>query len=703
MITVFQLPFAAAICGGAVAIGVLLRAHRFVARWVFAAGVAVLAFESACDGWSANATSSEKLIHWQQWKLLSLSLLPGIWLLFSLCYARGNASEFLAKWRISIATAFLIPTTLAVVFRNAVIAATSAEIKGLPPVINLGWCGLALYLFLLLSSVLVLMNLERTFRASVGTLRWRIKFILLAVSVLFVVRLYTSSQVLLFRSVDLSLESLNSGALIVATLLVLRSFFRIGHFDLDVYPSQSVLQGSFTIVLAGIYLLTVGIGAEVVIHLGGSTTFPLTAFVVLVALVLLTIVLQSDRVRLYSKRFVSRHFERPFYDYRVIWHRFTESTASQVERVELCRTLVRLVAEIFETLSVSIWLLDDKREQFVLIASTSISEAHDGDSVAKSSEAGELLRYFQSHLEPIDIETMSSDWSAALRQLHPSEFPHGGHRICTPIVGRGEVLGILILGDRVAASPFSVQDFDMLKCVSDHAAAGLLNVQLAQRLLQAKELEAFQTMAAFFVHDLKNSASTLNLMLQNLPVHFDDPAFREDALRGVSKAVDHLNQIIGRLSLLRHEFKLRLAETDLNLVIERALQTVCTGPNLNLKKEWGTLPAVLIDEEQIAKVVTNLVLNAVESFSGQGEVVIATSQNNGWVVLAVTDNGGGMSQEFIARSLFRPFQTTKKNGLGIGMFQCKMIVEAHGGRIAVASEPGQGSTFQVFLPGPRQT
>jgi hypothetical protein len=68
-----------------------------------------------------------------------------------------------------------------------------------------------------------------------------------------------------------------------------------------------------------------------------------------------------------------------------------------------------------------------------------------------------------------------------------------------------------------------LQDFDLLRCVGDQVAAGLLNAQLSQKLLQAKELEAFQTMSAFFVHDLKNTASTLNLMLQNLPVHFDNP------------------------------------------------------------------------------------------------------------------------------------------------------------------------------------
>ena len=79
----------------------------------------------------------------------------------------------------------------------------------------------------------------------------------------------------------------------------------------------------------------------------------------------------------------------------------------------------------------------------------------------------------------------------------------------------------------------------------------------------AKEMEAFQTMSAFFVHDLKNAASGLNLMLQNLPVHFDDPAFREDALRGISKTVAHINDLISRLSVLRHELTIRAVDCDL--------------------------------------------------------------------------------------------------------------------------------------------
>jgi signal transduction histidine kinase len=105
-----------------------------------------------------------------------------------------------------------------------------------------------------------------------------------------------------------------------------------------------------------------------------------------------------------------------------------------------------------------------------------------------------------------------------------------------------------------------------------------------------------------------------------------------------------------------------------------------------------------LDQEQFLKVVTNLVLNAAEAVPRGGQVAVETQQNNGWAVLTVSDNGCGMDAQFLQNALFRPFQTTKKNGFGIGMFQSKMIVEAHGGRIEVESELKKGTTFRVLMP-----
>ena len=664
--------------------------------------MAVLAAEAIFSGLTAVTAAPEEVVYWQQWRFQALSVLPGVWLIFSLSYARGNAREFLVKWRLALAGAFLFPVVLAAALRHSLIASLGHDATGGRWLLRLGWPGLALYLILLVGSIWILTNFERTFRASVGTMRWRIKYMIFGVGLLFVVRAYTSSQALLFRGVDLTLEDVNCGAGVVAALLVLRALVRAGHFDLDVYPSQSVLRGSLTVLVAGIYLLVVGLFAKVVTYLGGDATFQLKAFFVLVSLVLLTVLLQSDRARLHLRRFVSRHFQRPLYDYRTVWQRFTEGTVSHVEQKELCRSLVKMVAEMFQALSVTLWLADDRRETLIPVASTSLSKAKSQELGPRGTDAAEILGYFHGHPEPVDIESSQENWAAALRRWHPGEFSHGGNRVCVPMVSQGEVLGLITLGDRVEGTAFSLQDFDLLKCVGDHAAASLLNVQLAQKLLQAKELEAFQTMAAFFVHDLKNAATTLSLMLQNLPVHYADPAFREDALRGISKAVTHINHLVGRLSLLRHELRIQPAESDLNELITKAVSRLAHAPNCAFVTQLSPLRKMLLDEEQMLKVVTNLLLNATEASPDDRQVRIATSENNGWAILAVTDTGCGMSAEFIEHALFRPFQTTKENGLGIGMFQSKTIVEAHGGRIAVESEPGKGTTVRVFLPVPTQ-
>ncbi len=110
------------------------------------------------------------------------------------------------------------------------------------------------------------------------------------------------------------------------------------------------------------------------------------------------------------------------------------------------------------------------------------------------------------------------------------------------------------------------------------------------------------------------------------------------------------------------------------------------------------MPKLSLDPEQIQKALTNLLLNAKEAIGDGEEIRVTTGRQDGWVELTVIDNGCGMCQEFMEECLFRPFKTTKNQGLGIGLFQSKMVVEAHKGRIEVESQEGKGSTFRVLLP-----
>src|SRR5580693_5936171 len=137
------------------------------------------------------------MVGFQQLRLLSLSVIPGIWLLFSLSFARGSARGRLTKRLWVFAALILLPLAVSLLFRGELVTRVRLDYASLHWTTLLGWSGLGVYVFLLVMSVCVLMNLERTFRAAVGIMRWRIKFMLLGVAVLFVVRIYTSTQALL--------------------------------------------------------------------------------------------------------------------------------------------------------------------------------------------------------------------------------------------------------------------------------------------------------------------------------------------------------------------------------------------------------------------------------------------------------------------------------------------------------------------------
>src|SRR5690606_20104484 len=117
--------------------------------------------------------------------------------------------------------------------------------------------------------------------------------------------------------------------------------------------------------------------------------------------------------------------------------------------------------------------------------------------------------------------------------------------------------------------------------------------------------------------------------------------------------------------LLRQELKIECSDSDLNEVVDVVLGGIDQSQNYVLTKDLQPVPLASFDRAQILKVVTNLVLNATEAVPRSGHVQVSTGQENGWVYLTVSDDGCGMSSEFLGKSLFRPFQTTKRNGLGI--------------------------------------
>jgi putative PEP-CTERM system histidine kinase len=688
------LAFIAAALGAALSVAAVARNRRSGAAWWFALGMLGLSLDSVLTGICLSIADFQELARWQEWGLILKAFLIAIWLAFAVTYSRGDASESFRRWRILIAIALLVPVTALLGFRGDLVDVWTRPnspniwVSLLPAgkIVNVG---------ILVGTVLVLMNLERTFRSAVGTMQWRIKFLVLGLAVIFGARIYTRCLALVYSGHNNSLGQVEAIALLIGCVLLGVGYFRSGFREIDVYPSRVVLHTSITVLLVGGYLFVIGVLAQLVAYYGGASSFQFQAFLVLVAIALLAVLLLSEKIRQRIRQFVSRHFSRPQYDFRSVWTKFTQSTSSAIDDPTLCAASAELISETFNVLSVEVWLFDEEKRKLHLEASTSRARGTESDDMIEfaAEDQGITLMW-----RAFDLEKIKEPWGQILRQASNTQFTEGGNRIVVPLLASDRYLGLIMLADRVNGIPYTVEELELLECIGDQVASSLLNLRLAEEIMLGKELEAFQTISTFFVHDLKNAASTLKLTLQNLPVHFDDPAFRQDTLRSIGTTTDRINQIIERLGALGSKLELRLSPVDLNLLVEQVIENVNGVPGVEFAKELKPLPQMMADSEQLRSVVTNLLLNARDAVGEHGRIEVRTSTQDGCAALSVSDDGCGMTTSFLRESLFRPFKTTKKKGLGIGMFQTKMIIEAHHGSIRVKSDVGKGTTFQVLLP-----
>ncbi|MCL4797323.1 MAG: PEP-CTERM system histidine kinase PrsK [Bryobacteraceae bacterium] len=692
------LPFAAGIFGLLLAVGSLLPKRRSFATWCFAAGMALLGINSLLAGQTLRAAQLEDAVRGLTLILTVSSFLPAAWLGFSLTYSRGDYRGSLARWRVPLAVAAVVPIGIALVFQQQLIEVAPAAIEGGGLQLQFGPPAKALNILLLVVHVWILMNLEQTFRAAVGLVRWRIKFVVLGLAVIFGARLFVRSQAVLFSSYDPDWLNIESSALLIGCILLVVAFPRAGRGAIEVYPSRAVLSSSVTLLLTGSYLVIIGVLARFVRTYGEAEHLELQILLVVAGIALLGVLLLSDRLRQRLHAFVVRHFARAQYDSTKIWDELSLRLASVRDEASLNELSVKIVSGTFEVLAVTLWLVDEQNGRLAPVASTAPQAGAGSDAILPAALSNDIAAGLRERASPFDLEELIDAWAEELRRLNPTTFATGGNRWCVPLRTGDRILGALVLADRVNGAVYTVEESLLLQCMTDQVTSVLLNLRLADQVARSRELDALQTMSAFFVHDLKNAAASLNLTLKNLPVHFDDPAFREDALRAIGNTARRIDELTARLSAFRQKPQLKRVETALNQVVSETLDRLDGLQDVELTRDLQPLPAILVDREQIQSVVTNLVLNARDALGPGGWIRVRTELDGNSAILSVADNGCGMGAAFLKNSLFRPFQSSKKNGLGIGMFQSRMIVEAHGGSIRVESEPGKGSTFWVILP-----
>ncbi len=232
--------------------------------------------------------------------------------------------------------------------------------------------------------------------------------------------------------------------------------------------------------------------------------------------------------------------------------------------------------------------------------------------------------------------------------------------------------------------------------------------QMHEAFMKSQRLATIGETAAIVGHDLRNplqaivsTAYLARKKLESLSEPSIEPAVKSDLvhmLETIENESQYMDKIVSDLHDYSSPMKTELAQVEMESFVKRTLSKLLVPENVKVSFTIsGAFPGVMIDPAIVRRVFTNLVLNAIQSMPDGGELKIAVSRRDESLLIAFKDTGLGMPEEYMDK-LFNPFFTTKAKGQGLGLAVCKRLVEAHGGRITVESELGEGSTFTVKLP-----
>jgi len=230
-----------------------------------------------------------------------------------------------------------------------------------------------------------------------------------------------------------------------------------------------------------------------------------------------------------------------------------------------------------------------------------------------------------------------------------------------------------------------------------------------ERLVQAERVAAWRELARRLAHELKNPLFPLQLTVENLmrareqsPQDFDE-TFRESASTLLSE-IANLKSIVNRFSEFSKMPQPHLQEVslrDLVAGVVHVYEAQLEKMKICYQTEFTDSQPISADPELLHRVVSNLVLNAIDAMPQGGTLRLRTSRDTNTGRIEVGDTGSGLTPEECAR-LFTPYYTSKSHGTGLGLAIVQSIVSDHGGRISVKSQPGKGTTFIIELPTARQ-
>jgi putative PEP-CTERM system histidine kinase len=542
-------------------------------------------------------------------------------------------------------------------------------------------------------AVFGLILIEQLMRRAHTEARWSIKPLCLGLGGVLAFDLFFYADAMLFGQFnrDVWLARGFANALVIPFIAVATA--RNTGWTIDMHLSRGAVFHSTALLLSGIFLLAIAAAGYIVRYFGGEFGTALQIAFSFAALLVAVFVVSSGRFRSKLRVFVSKHFFSYRYDYREEWLRFTQTLSSESTVQSVEERCIKALADLVESPTGVLWLKQEG-DTFVPTRRWNAPAPVNANEPAESSlprflqQSGWVIDLVQYRRDPLRYRGLVvPEWLSAM----PSAW------LVVSLLAGTELVGFVVLTTSRANVDVNWEVLDLLKTASRQAASFLGQTRTTEALVEARKFAAFNRMSAFVVHDLKNLVAQLSLMLKNAERHRDNPEFQSDMMATVAHVVGRMNHLM---------LQLRTGATPLEkprlIELERIVRRVCAAkarPARPVLLELTPGLTTIGHEDRLDHVFGHLLQNALDATASAGDVTVRLRRGeSATVVLEVNDTGIGMTPEFMRDRLFKPFETSKASGMGIGVYESLQYVSGLGGQILIDSAPNTGTSVRVVLP-----
>ena len=686
-----------------IAIGViaLLQRGQWLITLLFSAAFLSLGALQAGALGLLRATTPGAAHIWADYLARVSALTSWLWLALSVLLGRPEPRRQLREAGAPLALSLIACVLLFILARSPLVL-DSVTVGADGALIQLGPLGKAYLAYLALTMLLVLLNMEGMLRAAPASAQRRLGGLFLSILVAVLTELLVVSAGVLQGRVSASWLALAAPLLFTSGSTAALALARRRLRDMSLPVGRPVVYySSVSITLAVAFLVVTFAVSRVLPALSNEfRAWVVVGFLLFVAggAVLLMARPATGRA---IRRFVDRNFYAYRYDYRREWGRVSAALSPAAAPEEVCRQLESLARDIFDADHIAIHFREDPAGAFRLL--------HGPSGTPTTLEAMHpLVRWFDRERWPVLFHDRGLDPDLAAG-IEASKLLRTsiGAAVCAPLAIGEPVIALLWLAPKRGDEAWSDEDLEFLAAMSRQLASALWFSRQAERIAEARQLESLQRLSSFVLHDMKNHVSGLALVVDNARRHMGNPDFQRDAMAVVERTVRSLRELMSQVSGVSTPPAPQVAPVALRELVSDALSesglALDATPGLSVEVTVPEGAVAVLDRRQLGRVLVNLLVNAREALANKGTIgvrafVVAGSEGTHEAVIEVSDNGRGMSEDFIRTKLFKPFSTTKKGGLGVGLAQCRGIVEAHGGTIDARSRPGEGTVFTVRVP-----